>query len=200
MTAEDVIAKFEARGVRISLTADGTNLDIDGFGKLTNEDRHYLKCYKSELLWRLRHPQGDPEIIVTSDLCPDCGAVMASDDDDHYERLTCPAGCVEPYPRFIRRRNAPHINADGDLIILFTSPVKYHHWKPGGQSIWATLAELNAPLSTWRKYAYERPELLDGSHDARCSTKAAQAENFLYCTQCGWFAETARESEPAHAK
>jgi hypothetical protein len=48
-----------ACGVRITL--DGDNLRIDApSGLLTDEDRNLLKCYKTELIWRLRHPEGDP--------------------------------------------------------------------------------------------------------------------------------------------
>jgi hypothetical protein len=59
MTANTLLARMAARGVRITL--DGDNLKIDApSGMLTDEDRHQLKCYKAELLWRLRHPEGDP--------------------------------------------------------------------------------------------------------------------------------------------
>lgn len=59
MTANQLLVLMAARGVRITL--DGDNLKIDApSGMLTEEDRHRLKCYKAELLWRLRHPEGDP--------------------------------------------------------------------------------------------------------------------------------------------
>ena len=38
----------------------------------------------------------------------------------------------------------PHFNAQGDLVIPFRSPVKFHYWKEGGQSIFDTLRELGA--------------------------------------------------------
>jgi hypothetical protein len=59
MTANQLLGRMAARGVRIAL--DGNELKIDApAGMLTDEDRHRLKCYKTELLWRLRHPEGDP--------------------------------------------------------------------------------------------------------------------------------------------
>ena len=59
MTAADILRMFAARGVRITL--DGDNLKANApVGALTDNDRNLLKCYKTELLWRLRHPEGDP--------------------------------------------------------------------------------------------------------------------------------------------
>ncbi|GAB61271.1 MAG: hypothetical protein DWB56_13985 [Candidatus Jettenia sp.] len=36
----------------------------------------------------------------------------------------------------------PYITNFGVLVIPYNSPAKYHYWKPGGQSICATLKEL----------------------------------------------------------
>lgn len=59
MTANTLLARMVARGVRVTL--DGDNLKIDApSGMLTDDDRRLLKCYKAELLWRLRNPEGDP--------------------------------------------------------------------------------------------------------------------------------------------
>lgn len=41
-------------------------------------------------------------------------------------------------------RPRPFINDRGELIIPFESDPRYHWWKLGGQSLAATLAELNA--------------------------------------------------------
>jgi hypothetical protein len=49
-------------------------------------------------------------------------------------------------------RTRPHINERGELIIPFSADPKYHYWKPCGQSIGKTLAELNAPPEVWRRY------------------------------------------------
>src|SRR5215217_2778735 len=46
----------------------------------------------------------------------------------------------------------PHLNGRGELIIPFSADPKYHYWKPGGQSIAKTLAELDAPPEAWRRY------------------------------------------------
>jgi hypothetical protein len=59
MTANTLLARMAARGVRITLDGDGLNVEAPA-GMLTDEDRHQLACYKPELLWRLRHLDGDP--------------------------------------------------------------------------------------------------------------------------------------------
>jgi hypothetical protein len=46
----------------------------------------------------------------------------------------------------------PHISPRGELVIPFSADPKYHYWKPGGQSIAKTLAELDAPPEVWRRY------------------------------------------------
>jgi hypothetical protein len=45
----------------------------------------------------------------------------------------------------------PYINSRGELIIPFTSDRRYHYWA-GGQSIAATLRELNASPEVWERY------------------------------------------------
>lgn len=50
------------------------------------------------------------------------------------------------------RSARPHLTATGELIIPFDCDPKYHWWKPGGQSLAETLAELNAPPEVWRRY------------------------------------------------
>jgi hypothetical protein len=38
----------------------------------------------------------------------------------------------------------PYINEQGDLVIPFAAPARYHYWKEGGQSVIATLREIGA--------------------------------------------------------
>jgi hypothetical protein len=45
----------------------------------------------------------------------------------------------------------PHINARGELIIPFASDLRYHWWA-GGQSIYQTLRELDAPPEVFARY------------------------------------------------
>jgi len=101
--AADILRKFAERGVVISLTDDGENLDILGFDKLTDEEKHYIRCYKTELLWRLRHPNGDPDPFVCDDFCALCGAEMEKvsvephRELEHWQLMECPKGCVKGY-------------------------------------------------------------------------------------------------------
>lgn len=82
----------------------------------------------------------------------------------------------------------PYLNAQGDLLVPTTTMKRYRYWQ-GGQSIWATLAELHAPLATWRKYAALRDDLLTESHARRCGGKVEQADGFAYCVECGSYIE-----------
>ncbi len=45
----------------------------------------------------------------------------------------------------------PYLTPSGELRIEFTTDPKYHWWA-GGQSIAATLRELNASADIWRRY------------------------------------------------
>lgn len=45
----------------------------------------------------------------------------------------------------------PYITARGELIIPFDCEPRYRYWD-GGQSLAATLRELNAPPDVWRRY------------------------------------------------
>ena len=38
----------------------------------------------------------------------------------------------------------PYLNPDGTLVIPMLADAKYHWWKPGGQTVQKTLAELQA--------------------------------------------------------
>jgi hypothetical protein len=48
--------------------------------------------------------------------------------------------------------SCPYLTEGGELIIPFDCNPKYHYWKPGGQSLALTLAELDAPAEVWRRY------------------------------------------------
>jgi hypothetical protein len=50
----------------------------------------------------------------------------------------------------------PRIDEKGDLHITFNSHPKYHWWNPDGQSVLATLIELNAPWEVAKKYMENR--------------------------------------------
>jgi hypothetical protein len=60
MSALDIIHDLQVRGFTLSLTNEG-KVRVAPADRLTDDDRHVIRCYKSELLWRLRHPEGDPD-------------------------------------------------------------------------------------------------------------------------------------------
>ena len=61
MLAMRIIQDLQARGFTVRLTEEG-KVRVTPASQLTDEDRHLLKCYKTELIWRLRHPEGDPPL------------------------------------------------------------------------------------------------------------------------------------------
>jgi hypothetical protein len=159
MLAADILRKFADRGIVISLAPDGKNLDITNFSRLTDDDHHLIKCYKTELLWRLKHPAGDPDPFVTTEACTVCGAALVPAEEESHRKLEgwrkmqCPAGCMSGYRRVTDSR--PRIDGNGDLLIPFDAEAKYRWWQ-GGQSVAETLAELqgaDAPIAQGRGQA-----------------------------------------------
>lgn len=84
----------------------------------------------------------------------------------------------------------PTLRDDFTVHIPFCSEPKYQWWR-SGQSLYATLAELAAPLETWKLYSQSREDLLTGEHAERCKGQAVAANRFTYCIECGYYAEAA---------
>ena len=74
----------------------------------------------------------------------------------------------------------PYIK-DNELIIPVDSEPKYHYWK-GGQSIIATLGELDAPAHVFKKYSAYNGQSGD---TCNCEKPAASATEVFYCLPCG---------------
>jgi hypothetical protein len=51
--------------------------------------------------------------------------------------------------------NTPYIDNSGNVIVPFNADPKYHFWN-GGQSLSATLVEINATEKIWKKHS-EKP-------------------------------------------
>ena len=82
----------------------------------------------------------------------------------------------------------PSLRPDHSIHIPFASPPRYWHWA-GGQSIWATLAELQAPIASWRLYAERDEGLLNGCHEARCNGMPCEIVGGWACAECGYYVE-----------
>lgn len=82
----------------------------------------------------------------------------------------------------------PCLASNGELRIPRDAPQRYKWWA-GGQSLWQTLAEIKAPLKTWKLYAYQGADLLTDEHKSRCSGEVGQAADCVYCVTCGRYAE-----------
>jgi hypothetical protein len=66
MTAIQALAKLKSEGVNVAI--DGAGLRVDAppewwdrvvDGQFVNVQ--FVRAYKTEILWRLRHPEGDPD-------------------------------------------------------------------------------------------------------------------------------------------
>lgn len=83
----------------------------------------------------------------------------------------------------------PYLTENNELIIPLFAPERYHWWQ-GGQSVWATLAELGAPLATWRRHCVNRGEFLfSAKHVEWCGGDVQTGDDFAFCVECGGYAE-----------
>lgn len=84
----------------------------------------------------------------------------------------------------------PYLDEVGDLRIPFDAHPRYHHWA-GGQPIVSTLAELNAPVEIWRRYAAPGLRRLKSEHAAACKGQVERVGAVGYCAECKRFTEAA---------
>jgi hypothetical protein len=84
---------------------------------------------------------------------------------------------------------SPYLTPNGELRIPRDAPQRYKWWAGGEQSIWQTLAEIDAPLKTWRQYAYASADLSTPAHADRCEGVVVSREGFAYCAICGRYKE-----------
>lgn len=84
----------------------------------------------------------------------------------------------------------PRLTANGELRIPWQAHPRFHHWA-GGQSLWTTLAELNAPASVIRKYTSAVDKLHSGLQ--QCSGRVVELASLKFCVECGWREETAKD-------
>lgn len=133
-----------------------------------------------------------PEEIVTPPLpvsppAPLLGIVPArpKEVEPEFETLDLGRGMVSP------RLN----RATGELRIPLNVSPRFRYWREGGQSIFRTLIEFNAPLASWRRYAQECPEVLRPAHlqQKACKPHLHWYPSFLCCAECGWWDECSEE-------
>ena len=55
----------------------------------------------------------------------------------------------------MNNNNTPYLDHSGNVIVPFNADPKYHFWN-GGQSLAATLLEINATEKIWNKHV-EKP-------------------------------------------
>jgi hypothetical protein len=100
--------------------------------------------------------QGDPEknkpaierVGPLGEIRGDCGVLRVDRSESHGEigeKWAKTEVHVTPPPP--ARPSEPHLTPGGTLVIPFDSDPKYHWWKPGGQSVKQTLAEVHARMA-----------------------------------------------------
>ncbi len=92
----------------------------------------------------------------------------------------------------------PYFNANGDLVIEQDTDDLFKWWKPDGQSLAQTLADLDANSKTIRRYLARSDAPLHTAMAVRdCASEIVRASDGLteYCVECGWFVEVAPSSE-----
>lgn len=90
----------------------------------------------------------------------------------------------------------PSLLPDGSVRIGFDCAPKYQWWKPGSQSIPATLAELNAPAATVRRYTELAEDGLHTGSMRGCEGRVVELDTMMYCDSCGWREEVKADSLP----
>ncbi len=84
----------------------------------------------------------------------------------------------------------PYLSTAGELVIPQDSMGRYKHWqrataRPGRMpfTVPQILAELNAPLSTWKRHTYAA-DLSPAAHAKFCKGTIQQGDGFVFCTDC----------------
>jgi hypothetical protein len=79
--------------------------------------------------------------------------------------------------------NVAYLTEEGELIVPVTAPKRFQYAR-GGWSVWQILAELDAPLKAWERYAYAE-NLAPANHSRFCKGAVSQGDGFVYCVECG---------------
>lgn len=84
---------------------------------------------------------------------------------------------------------------DGSLRIGFDCDPLFQWWKPEGQSLAQTLADLDAPADVIRRYLGKSDAPLHTALGVQdCKGEVVTLPELAYCVDCGWFYEMAAVS------
>ena len=93
------------------------------------------------------------------------------------------------------KASVPYLTEQGELIVPQTALGRYKHWQrdsaPANRKpfpLWQILAELDAPLKAWERYAYAE-NLAPANHSKFCKGAASQGDGFVFCVDCGRYQE-----------
>ena len=115
---------------------------------------------------------------------------LAEVEDYYTEELEAEAEEPEPAVVLTSQRFGTaeaSLREDGSILIPLIARPILRWWLPGGQSLFVTLAKLNAPKASWRMYATHEPGLLTEWHLGACdgTVVVRLEEEFAYCAACG---------------
>lgn len=91
---------------------------------------------------------------------------------------------------------------DGRIHFRAPTRFRYRWWKPGGQSLAQTLADLDAPADVIRRYLGKSDAPLHTALGVQdCKGEAVTLPELTYCVGCGWFYEaTAVSAAEQHSQ
>ena len=130
---------------------------------------------------------------------------LAEVEDYYTEELEAEAEEPEPAVVLTSQRFGTaeaSLREDGSILIPLIARPILRWWLPGGQSLFVTLAKLNAPKASWRMYATHEPGLLTEWHLGACdgTVVVRLEEEFAYCAACGRWADRAAVETADDAK
>lgn len=89
------------------------------------------------------------------------------------------------------RGTKPYLAENGELVIPRDALGRYRYWQrdsaPANRKpfpLWQILAELDAPLKAWERYAYAE-NLAPANHSKFCKGAVSQGDGFVFCVDCG---------------
>ena len=89
----------------------------------------------------------------------------------------------------------PRLSPDGSLHIGFDCDPLFQWWKPEGQSLAQTLADLDAPADVIRRYLGKSDAPLHSALGVQdCKGEVVTLPELAYCVDCGRFYEMAAVS------
>jgi len=82
-----------------------------------------------------------------------------------------------------------YLRDDGSICIPMDARPVLRWWLPGSQSLFVTMAALNAPLASWKQYGKLDAAITTEAHAGNCKGMVQEGSGFYFCTGCGRWKE-----------